>query len=96
MFEVHFKRKILSYARALYFSLCRAQWSSGMIPASGAGGPGFKSRLSPIFFHQLCPLGNFFVLYLFYKSCNLFKFLLVLLSASVERVGVSRMQDFYL
>ena len=24
-----------------------AQWSSGMIPASGAGGPGFKSRLSP-------------------------------------------------
>ena len=27
--------------------LIRAQWSSGMIPASGAGGPGFKSRLSP-------------------------------------------------
>ena len=27
--------------------LSRAQWSSGMIPASGAGGPGFKSRLSP-------------------------------------------------
>ena len=25
-----------------------AQWSSGMIPASGAGGPGFKSRLSPV------------------------------------------------
>ena len=24
-----------------------AQWSSGMIPASGAGGPGFKSRLKP-------------------------------------------------
>ena len=29
--------------------LGRAQWSSGMIPASGAGGPGFKSRLSPNF-----------------------------------------------
>ena len=27
-----------------------AQWSSGMIPASGAGGPGFKSRLSPKYF----------------------------------------------
>ena len=27
-----------------------AQWSSGMIPASGAGGPGFKSRLSPDYF----------------------------------------------
>ena len=30
------------------------------------------------------------------KSCNLFKFLLVLLSASVERVGVSRMRDFFM
>ena len=28
------------------------------------------------------------------KSCNLFKFVLVLLSASYERVGVSRMRDF--
>ena len=29
-----------------------AQWSSGMIPASGAGGPGFKSRLSPSLFFR--------------------------------------------
>ena len=30
------------------------------------------------------------------KSRNLFKFVSVLLSASVERVGASRMQDFFL
>ena len=30
------------------------------------------------------------------KSRNLLKFVLVLLSASVERVGVSRMRDFFL
>ena len=29
------------------------------------------------------------------KSTNLFKFVLVLLSASVERVGISRMRDFF-
>ena len=33
--------------------LSRAQWSSGMIPASGAGGPGFKSRLSPNTFSSI-------------------------------------------
>lgn len=27
-----------------------ASWSRGMIPALGAGGPGFKSRRGPIFF----------------------------------------------
>ena len=30
------------------------------------------------------------------KSCNLFKIVLVLLSSSVKRVGVSRMRDFFL
>ena len=30
------------------------------------------------------------------KSCNLLKFVLVLLSASVERVGVSRMRNFFI
>ena len=28
---------------------CMSAWSSGMIPALGAGGPGFKSRSGPIF-----------------------------------------------
>ena len=29
-----------------------AVWSSGMIPASGAGGPGFNSRNSPVSAHR--------------------------------------------
>ena len=32
-----------------------AQWYSGMIPALGAGGPGFKSRLSQFFLSVFCP-----------------------------------------
>ena len=44
---------------------------------------------------------NFFFLFFLFiflkdKSCNLFNFVSVLLSASVERVGVSRMRDFFL
>ena len=40
---------------------------------------------------------NFFLIIFFKdKSRNLFKFVSVLLSASVERVGVSRMRDFFL
>ena len=42
--------------------LSRAQWSSGMIPASGAGGPGFKSRLSPkCFFRDFLILPGYFL-----------------------------------
>ena len=39
------KQKCSEYLLKKNYSV--AQWSRGMIPALGAGGPGFKSRLSP-------------------------------------------------
>ena len=29
----------------------KGDWSSGMIPALGAGGPGFNSRIAPFLLH---------------------------------------------
>ena len=48
---IDIKRFLVDFHRASSHNTktIAAQWSSGMIPASGAGGPGFKSRLSPFF-----------------------------------------------
>ena len=37
-----------------------ASWSSGMIPASGAGGPGFDPRRSPFSAKLICKSGDIF------------------------------------
>ena len=39
------------------FTLNKAVWSSGMIPALGAGGPGIKPRLDPFLNYLLRPEG---------------------------------------
>ena len=36
--------------RGLYFT--KGDWSSGMIPVLGTGGPGFNSRIAPFYNHQ--------------------------------------------
>ena len=41
---------LVSFSQSLTLFSSAAQWSRGMIPALGAGGPGFKSRLSPFLF----------------------------------------------
>ena len=47
-------------------SLSLAQWSRGMIRASGARGPGFKSRLSPPAQHP--PGAPFYLFYLLWSN----------------------------
>ena len=57
-----------------------------------------RSRIAPPSSHLFPPLPTFFFFFFFFqdKSCNLFKFVSVLISASVERVGVSCMRDFFI
>ena len=45
-------------------------------------------------FPTLPTFSHLFFFFMINKSCNLFKFVSVLISASVKRVGVSRMRDF--
>ena len=44
-----YEYKHLSYNVIYYGESVQSMWSSGMIPASGAGGPEFKSRHGPSF-----------------------------------------------
>ena len=46
--EDNFGRKLVSlYTIFWRYKDCMSVWSRGMIPASGAGGPGFDSRYGP-------------------------------------------------
>ena len=45
------RRTTLNHVALFLLILVVSVWSSGMIPASGAGGPGFKPRNGPLLLH---------------------------------------------
>ncbi len=48
----------------------KGDWSSGMIPVLGTGGPGFNSRIAPFLFISIF---NFnFIIYSSYTNCLYF------------------------